>query len=78
MKQFYQMQRSEKFDSKVFNPPSIVQQLKQRSMYQNDPTKLVSQSVSGSVKGQPSRFKEAKLMVIESPIKVLESNKKNR
>jgi len=33
MKQFYQMQRSEKFDSKVFNPPSIVQQLKQRSMY---------------------------------------------
>lgn len=35
-KTLYKVQKVERYDSKVFNPPSIVFQLKQRGLYQND------------------------------------------
>ena len=35
-KTLYKFQKVEKYESRVFNPPSIVFQLKQRGLYQND------------------------------------------
>lgn len=41
-KTLYKVQKVERYDSKVFNPPSIVFQLKQRGLYQNDAIQKVS------------------------------------
>lgn len=63
MKRVYRMHKSEKFGSKIFNPPSIVEQMKDRGLYQNNPIAVA----------QPeTRFKPQ-----TSPIRILESNKKN-
>jgi hypothetical protein len=40
------LHKQEKYDSKVFNPPSIVKQVKDKGLYFNDPVNLVNQSMA--------------------------------
>ena len=84
----YKVQKVERYDSKVFNPPSIVFQLKQRGLYQNDAVQKVSQSINdkdftrfrsvfNSQVGAPAA-KHPPMVDEINNYKGNESNKKNR
>jgi hypothetical protein len=63
MKRLYKMKKSEKYDSMIFNPPSIADQMKQKSLFSNNPVEQVNKSQAGI-----SRYKD----------KSQESNLKNK
>lgn len=69
MKKVYRLQKSQKFGSKVFNPSSIISQMKERGLYGNDPVGYVKVETDARFRNQISQL---------SPLKVKESNKKNQ
>ena len=53
MKRLYKMKKSEKYDSMIFNPPSIADQMKQKSLFSNNPVEQVNKAQAGI-----SRYKD--------------------